>query len=397
MSPKLIAALVFATTVIVISSLDIYIPATPFLGDFFGVEDYVMKMTFLMGPLAALLVSIPVGHYSDVYGRRPIFHWCLGVFVMGTAICTFAPNISFFFIGRFILSMGGAGMNILCGAILADTFKGVKLAKYLGIYSSLFPVIFGISPIVGATILTHLGWRWIFGVLTIAMILMTFFLVKYLPETRIHNKKEEEEDTLHFLSRLKKMMGTSSTILLSFAHSLPIAINGIFVVNSPFLFIDTFKFGPVGFSIIQAIPIACQFMGAMCYRFMLQKVGPEGGLKMGFITTITFMVGVALTLAQWIPQDPYLIVAVLSLFSFGSTFIISSAATLLLDAHSHKKGLAMSIMVLIRNSSIFGILSLASCLSDDSVYPIFGSMVGVAIILLVLIYRSIHLHKIKTV
>lgn len=395
MSSKFVAALIFATTVIMISSLDIYVPATPFLSDVFNVADSVMKMTFLLGPLAALAVSLPVGHYSDIYGRRPIFLLGVGLFIGGAAICTMAPNIYFFFLGRFILSIGGAGLNVLCGAILADLFRGVHLARYMGIYSSIFPIVFAISPIVGAQILTHWGWRAIFGLLTVLMTIMSVFLVKFLPETRSDHKKEMDEEVLHFMGRIKKLMQKSSIVILALAHAFPIAINGIFMVNSPFLFIETFNFGPVGFSIIQSIPIAFQFLGALCYRFMLGKVGPETGLKVGFITTLIFVVGVGMTFLGWIPQDPYLIVAVLSFFSFGATFVISSAATLLLDAHSRQKGLAMSVMVLVRNGTIFFVLSIASYLPDESVYPIFGTMVAVSLGLLGLIYRCVHFsHKV---
>ncbi|HXF90997.1 MAG TPA: MFS transporter, partial [Candidatus Nitrosotenuis sp.] len=202
MSSKLIAALVFAITIVMISALDIYIPATPYLSDVFSVTDYTMKMTFLMGPLAGLVVSIPIGNYSDFYGRRRILIFCMILFLIGAFLCTLASTIESFFLGRLILSIGSAGLNVLCGVILSDLFKGVQLAKYLGIYSSIFPVVFALAPMIGAQILTHLGWRYIFFTLIISMGLLLPFVIKFLPETRSDKIGETPQEITSLLSRL---------------------------------------------------------------------------------------------------------------------------------------------------------------------------------------------------
>lgn len=397
-SPQLtnrqILTLVLAIAAIMISSLDIYIPAAIELAKEFNVDDYIIKLTFATGPLSSFIVCIPVGYYSDLFGRRNLYIYSMICFIIGAAMAMLAPSIEFFFLGRFLLSIGSGSLSVLSGAIIADIFTGRELAKYMGAYAAIFPAVFTLAPLLGAQLLDFFGWRSIFAFLFLSMGILGLIIGPRMPETR------------HFQQPIKKASNTITTsdslwnrlvivfenprmVVLGITNALPISIGALFIFNSPFLFIETFGFSPQGFSILVASPVLCQFFGALAYRSAVQRIGPLRGLIMGQYPCYILITLVGIMLSGFLPEDPYLIIGIMCLYSFGSTWIISSSITLLLDSTEQDKGLVNSVISLLRNGVIFIILTSASYFVHDSIIPIFITMVAIALLILILIRVSI--------
>lgn len=383
-NPSAVVKLVIIAAILMIASVDIYIPASLIIQSEFDITDFMTKLTFLVSPLTSFLCCLPVGYYSDRQGRRHFYLMAMILFILGAALCASAPSIGFFFLGRFLLSSGAGALSVLSGAILADLFKGVSLAKYIGVYASLFPAIFTLAPILGGQILSHGNWRLIFIFLFISMGMVALYTWFRFPETR---KKEDRQvkETQRILHQLQQVLRTPRVFRLALANSLTISIGGIFTINSPFLFMKAYAFSPSHFAILIAIPVIFQFSGALLYRFLVPIIGPQKGLQWGIYPCILLMLGICGFITKWIPEDPYLIVGALSLFSLGSSFIVSSSVTLLLDATTNNKGLINSVISLIRNGSLIIILPLASYFISDSATPIFITLFIIATIILFLI------------
>lgn len=376
---KKIAWLVFAMTVVMISSLDIYVPVAPDLARIFGVSDHMIKLTFLLGPLGSCLIGIPFGYLSDRKGRAPVVVISLILFQVGTLLLALSPNMTVFFVGRALQSLGAGGLSIMGGAILADLFHGVTLAKYMGIYSAIFPLAFALAPIVGAQLYVHFGWRSIFLFLFAAMGVIGPLFYRHLPESKTQPK---EKKGVFSLFKSKGMR------LLILANTLPGTVGAIFTVNSPFLYINVFHFDPSSFSMIQAIPIGIQCLGAVIYQRLVVTIGMRGSFNVGLITSGLFSLLSLLTLFKWIPQGPYNTIAILSLFSFGATFIMSTAGAIILDSSGEHKGLNVSLLNFIRNLLLAVIVTLASLVPNETVYPMLGAMLSIALIVMFLIYRN---------
>ena len=83
--------------------------------------------------------------------------------------------------------------------------------------------------------------------------------------------------------------------------------------------------------------------------------------------------------------DDMLIIAVVATFSFGSTFMISSASTMILDSNPGNKGLTMSYISLMRNLFMSVIVGVTSSLSYREINPILMYLIGTALIQAVLV------------
>lgn len=383
LQPKHIAWLIFTMNVISISSTDIYIPAAPYLAQLFGTDDSVMKLTFLVSPLLASVIGIPFGRYSDKIGRRPFILIAVLLYIIGSFLCMIAPGIKTFLFGRSIQAMGTGGLSVLSGALLADIFAGVTLARYMGILASLYPIVFALAPILGAQIFTYLGWRHIFLVNLSAMLVMLSFIWPILPETNTQNKITSKP--VEGIAGISALIFSGAALLLVMIHAAPICLSAIFTINSPFIYIDTFLMTPTEFAYIQAIPVSAQFIGAYIYKSIVERIGLGSSLKFGLVTTMTFVIVASLVLAKFVQEDPYLIVAIISIFSFGATFLISSAATLILDNTPGNKGLTMSYITLTRNLSISLVVGVVSSFHYETIFPVLASMVLIAGIAAILV------------
>jgi DHA1 family bicyclomycin/chloramphenicol resistance-like MFS transporter len=374
--PKHIAWTVFAMNVILISSIDIYIPAAPYLSHLFGVEDSIMKLTFLINPFLSSLMGIPFGLYSDKIGRRPFIIAGTCLYIIGSLLCTIAPGIEIFFAGRCLQAMGTGGLSVLSGALLADIFAGATLARYMGILASIYPIVFALAPIMGAEILTHLGWRYIFSTNLIAMIGMAAFMWPMLPETNSQNKLSSHP--VKSITGMRTLLFSGPAFLLVMIHAMPICFNGIFTVNSPFIYIDNFLMTPTEFAYIQAIPVSTQFIGAFIYKSIVERIGLASSLKFGLVTTVTFILVAVGMMSGFIELNPYMIISIISIFSLGSTFLISSAATLILDKNPGNKGLTMSYISFMRNMAISLGVGVISTFHYETITPIIGCMIAAA-------------------
>lgn len=390
----LVPPLVFLLTFVIICGIDIYVPIAPQLASVFAVSDSYMKLTLLLGPLASCIAGIPFGYASDRWGRRPFLLLGIGLFILGALICGSCQGFAGFLIGRAIQSLGVGGLGVLCGAIFADLFTGVALARYMAIYGTLFPITFSLAPIIGAQIDAHFGWRAIFVFLVGLMTLTGLAFWRFFPET-----VKGDTELGPVLPRFRELCSSPWICLLVMTHSIPVTITALFTVSGPFLYQQAFGFTPIAFSFIQAVPVAAQFLGALACSQLVTRIGLAGCFHIGLRGAAAFAVASLAMLLGLIPPNPYLAVAMICIYSCVAPFVVTTAATLVLDHSPYDKGLTVSFISLVKNGVLSGVVTLGSVSSHGSLAPMMTWMLAVAtmvIILVILSLRQLALRPSKT-
>src|SRR5690625_3711583 len=133
--------------------------------------------------LLAQTVTIPLyGKLSDLYGRKRILIFGIIVFLIGSAVCGFAWDISSLITFRGIQGIGAGSIMATVNTIAGDIYTVKERAKIQGYLSSIWGVSAIIGPALGGTLAELASWRWIFFINIPIGIVAIIFLIVYFKE-----------------------------------------------------------------------------------------------------------------------------------------------------------------------------------------------------------------------
>src|SRR5438105_11934734 len=145
--------------------------------DLGGISQYSWVFTAYM---LASTVTVPLyGKIGDVYGRKRLMLFAVVVFIIGSALCGIAQNMTELVIFRAIQGLGAGGLIPLAMAVIGAIVPPRDRGRYQGLIGAVFGSASIIGPAVGGFIVDHTTWRWIFyvnlpvGALALAVISVT--------------------------------------------------------------------------------------------------------------------------------------------------------------------------------------------------------------------------------
>lgn len=104
-------------------STDMYLPSLLSIGTYFQTDMSKVQFTLTAFMVGFAIGQIFYGPYADKYGRKPVLLVSLSIYVIGTIMCLFAPNIETLILGRFLQAFGGCGPVVLGRAIEQPAMK----------------------------------------------------------------------------------------------------------------------------------------------------------------------------------------------------------------------------------------------------------------------------------
>lgn len=119
----------------------------------------------LVGTLYALglaVFQLAAGRMGDVWGRRRIFLWGMGIFTVMGAVLGFVTDIGLMIGLRFIHGAGAAMFNASGLALLAAAAPPGMRGRYLGLSGAAVYAGIACGPPVAGFLAGTLGWRWLF-------------------------------------------------------------------------------------------------------------------------------------------------------------------------------------------------------------------------------------------
>ena len=150
---------------IFLAALDQTIVATALpkvVSDLGGITQYSWVFTAYM---LASTVTVPLyGKLGDVYGRKRLFLFAIVVFLVGSALCGLAQNMTELVAFRAVQGIGAGGLIPLAIAVVGAIVPPRDRGRYQGLIGATFGAASIIGPALGGFIVDNASWRWIFYV-----------------------------------------------------------------------------------------------------------------------------------------------------------------------------------------------------------------------------------------
>ncbi|WBC14953.1 DHA2 family efflux MFS transporter permease subunit [Micromonospora sp. WMMA1998] len=112
-------------------------------------------------PFAALMLA--AGTLGDRLGRKRVFLVGLFLFLIGSALCGFAPTLAWLIFGRIVQGIGAAAISTGSLSLLVSTFTDPReRAQAIGIWTAVSGVSLATGPLVGGALIEAFDWPSIF-------------------------------------------------------------------------------------------------------------------------------------------------------------------------------------------------------------------------------------------
>jgi len=115
--------------------------------------------------LLAQAVTVPVyGKLADVFGRKPVMLFGIGLFLVGSVLCGLAWSMGALIAFRAVQGLGAGAVQPMSMTIVGDLYSLRERAKVQGYIASVWAVSSVVGPTLGGVFSEYVSWRWIFFV-----------------------------------------------------------------------------------------------------------------------------------------------------------------------------------------------------------------------------------------
>jgi len=140
--------------------------------------------------LTLIALVTAVGRFADMVGRKLLYIYGFGIFILGSGLCGLAPNLISLDVFRVLQGLGAAMLQANSVALIVQAMPRDKLGRGIGIQGAAQALGLSLGPGVGGLLLVLGGWRLLFLVNVPAGLIgigLGWFL---LPRSRFLAKRE---------------------------------------------------------------------------------------------------------------------------------------------------------------------------------------------------------------
>ena len=127
------------------------------------------------------------GKLADRYGRRPMIFAAMGAFLLGSALCGLAQDMTQLIVFRALQGVGAGGFLPLAQIIIADIIPPAERGKRMGMVPVVYAATSLLGPVLGGLITDALSWHWTFYVNLPVGAVAFYAIARALHKEKVHH------------------------------------------------------------------------------------------------------------------------------------------------------------------------------------------------------------------
>jgi EmrB/QacA subfamily drug resistance transporter len=205
--PGLVLLVIAGAQMMVVLDGTIVNIALPSMGRYFDKSQTDMTWALNAYTLAFGGLLLLGGRMGDIFGRRRMFVFGLGLFTLGSFLAGIAFNFPLMLAGRAVQGVGGAIASPTALSLITTEFEeGEARTKALGVYAAVSGAGAALGLLLGGILTNYLSWRWVLFVnVPIGIVLMVGAFMYVHESERLKGKFD-------FLGALLSVAGMVATV-----------------------------------------------------------------------------------------------------------------------------------------------------------------------------------------
>ncbi|HSH55082.1 MAG TPA: multidrug effflux MFS transporter [Methylotenera sp.] len=338
-SPLVLSIVLASLAALAPFAIDTYLPAFHAMSaDLAASEVHIQQsLTFYLMPYA--FMTLFHGAISDAIGRITTIKWGLGIFVLASIGCAFAPNVETLWFFRALQGASGGAGNTVARAMVRDLFEGAQAQRVMATVQMLFGIAPAVAPIIGGLLL-GIHWQSIFLFLALYAGVSLFAAVKYLPET-MPVEKRLPLSAKQVISSYQKIFGDKEFRYIVLASGANFSAFFVYVLASPIFLLKHLGLSAHQFGWM-FIPTVCgMIIGSYFAKHAAGKYSHQQVIKAAYIW-MTIIVILNLMVCFLLPANPVYNIVPVALFNVGMALAMPVLSLASLDRHPRIRGTAAS-------------------------------------------------------
>ena len=317
--------------------MNMFLPSLPNMTTYFETDYSKMQLSVALYLAMSAVMQTVIGPISDNLGRRKVLMWGIGLFMLATLGCIYAPNAEVFLVFRMCQAIVAVAM-VLSRAVIRDLYDTDQSASMIGYVTMGMAVVPMISPFLGGVLEEAFGWKSVFWLFFLTGGLLLWLVYADLGETARASSKSLIGQFKEYPELLRSPRFWGYSLASAFCSGSFFAYLG----GAPFVGTEVFGMSPSVLGFYFGAPAIGYFFGnwisgRFATTFGVNRLVLWGSLANAFgtfVSLVIFALGIGTPLSFF---------GMMTFVGLGNGLVIPNATAGMLSVRPHLAGTASGL------------------------------------------------------